>query len=104
MESRPDETLAERLPLLVSDCAIIPHVENALRKMAAGGKCTLRFYTDGDLLCPTGVIVRAGRSGDRLRNVLGSLADVGLAERVGNTAFRITPAGQRFLAERGATV
>ena len=103
VEWRPDDTLAQRLPLLVRDCAIIPHIENALRKMAAGLKCTLRFYTDGDLLCATGVSVKAGRSGDRLRNVLGSLADVGLAERVGNTTFRITPAGQRFLSERRAT-
>jgi hypothetical protein len=104
LESGSNEPLGERLHVLVRDCAIIPHVENALRKMAAGGKCTLRFYPDGDFICPTGVRVRAGRSGDRLRNVLGSLADVGLAERIGNTAYRITPAGQQLLSARGAAV
>ena len=87
---------------LVRDGVVGPHLQNALRKMAAGGDCTLRFYPDGELLYTTGLDVKAGRSGERLGNVLGNLADMGFAERISNTSFRITPRGEDLLAQRGA--
>ncbi len=90
------------LAALVRACAV-RHIHNALRKMAAGGKCTLRFYPDGRMLCTTGLDVKAGRSGERQGNVLGILADVGFAERVTNTTFRLAPAGRDLLADRGGS-
>jgi hypothetical protein len=89
------------LRALVREGVVGPHLQNALRKMAAGGDCTLRFYPEGEQLCTTGLDVKAGRSGDRLGNVLGHLADLGLAERVSNTSFRISPRGNELLAGRG---
>jgi hypothetical protein len=76
------------------------HINNALRKMAAGGPCTLRFFWDGDVLCPTGTTVMPGFSGDRLSNVLGMLADIGYVDRPTSTAFGVSALGQKLLQER----
>ena len=52
-------------------------------------------------VCTTGLGVKAGRSGERLGNVLGNLADLGFAERISNSTFQILPRGAELLAERG---
>lgn len=100
-----EETAAEDFGTLVcrlvKDCVVGPHINNALRKMASGGKCTLRFYPEGDLLRVTGTGVSAGHSGERLGNVLGILADAGIAERTTNTTFRLATRGRNLLFERG---
>ncbi|MEQ1761418.1 MAG: hypothetical protein ABL986_24170 [Vicinamibacterales bacterium] len=95
-------TLGDLTRALVRDESVNLHLHNALRKMAAGGECTLRFYPDGDVLCTTGLDVAAGRSGDRLGNVLGHLADLGLAKRVANTVFVTTPRGAAVVLSRGS--
>lgn len=94
-------SFSELLHGLVCEAVVAPHLQNALRKMAAGGDCTLRFYPEGQQLCTTGLDVKAGRSGERLGNVLGNLADLGLAERVSNTSFRISERGRELLSGRG---
>ncbi|HXG70839.1 MAG TPA: hypothetical protein VNJ04_09545 [Gemmatimonadaceae bacterium] len=80
------------------------HISNALRKMAAGGPCTLRFFWDGEVLCPTGTSVMPGFSGDRLSNVLGMLADLGYADRASSTAFHSNALGKTLLHERQVPV
>ena len=50
--------------------------------MSQGQKCSLRFYPEGALLRPTSTPVAAGFSGDRLGNVLGIWADLGMLERL----------------------
>lgn len=56
-------------------------MSTTLRKMSQGQRCSLRFYPEGALLRPTGTPVAAGRSGDRLGNVLGMWADLGILDR-----------------------
>lgn len=55
----------------------LAHLETTFRKMAAGQKCSLRFFLDGERLRSTGLTVQAGRSGDRLTNVMRFLCDLG---------------------------
>ena len=57
------------------------HLQTTFRKMGAGQKCSLRFFTDGPLLRPTGVSIFPGRSDDRLTNVLRILTDIGELQR-----------------------
>jgi hypothetical protein len=76
------------------------HIHNALRKMASGGPCTLRFFTEGDRLCTTGIAVVPGSSGDRLSNVIRMLSDTDYADRVSGSTFRASEAGQALLAQR----
>ncbi len=96
------ETFGALVLRLLKECVVSPHLDNALRKMAAGGKCTLRFYPDGNRLCTTGTSAKAGQSGERLGNVLGILADAGFAERTTNTSFRLSAQGRDLLTERGS--
>jgi len=63
---------------------IEPHLKTTLRKMAQGQQCSLRFYPEGNSLRSTGMGVAAGHSGDRLGNVLGMLADLGIFSRMKN--------------------
>lgn len=103
LDNSRERTIAEFLHMVLNEFVIGPHMHNAMRKMAAGGKCTLRFYEDGDELCPTGLDVLSGQSGDRLGNVLGHLADLGYASREENTRFAITDLGIEELAIRRAS-
>jgi predicted transcriptional regulator len=64
--------------------------------MGQGQKCSLRFFPDGDLLRPTGKTVRAGYSGDRLSNVLGMLADLGIVAQSGDK-YSFTEHSERIL-------
>ena len=66
-----------------------------MRKMGGGMKCSLRFFTDGRVLRPTCVHVRAGFSNNRLGNVMGILTDLGiLAVEGGKTV--VTERGRRL--------
>ena len=56
-----------------------------------------RFYSEGDVLHPTGMITRPGFSGTRLDNVLGMLADVGHCTRLADGQFILTDAGSKQL-------
>ena len=80
---------------------LIPqHIHNALRKMASGGPCTLRFFTEGDRLCTMGIAVVPGYSGDRLSNVIRMLSDTDYGDRMSGSTFRASEAGQALLAQR----
>jgi hypothetical protein len=103
VETHDGGTLAEFLEKLLGTWLVPQHIHNALRKMASGGPCTLRFFTEGDQLCTTGIAVVPGYSGDRLSNVLRMLSDIGYAERVSGSIFRANEAGQALLAERRVT-
>lgn len=83
---------------LLVDVVIESHLSTTLRKMSQGQKCSLRFYSEGALLRPTGIPVAAGQSGDRLGNVLGMWADLGVLER-GDSGFGLTERGRWFVAE-----
>lgn len=54
------------------------HLKTTYRKMAGGQKCSLRFFENGSRLVPTGIAAEAGRSGIRLHNVIGILAEAGI--------------------------
>lgn len=101
-ESHARELFSVVLRRLLRELVVGPHLQNALRKMAdqPRAKCTLRFYPDGQVLWTTGTGVKAGRSGDRLGNVIGLLADLGYLERIANTRFRLTDLGVSLL-QRG---
>ena len=100
--SHQDTTISDFLGELVTTAIASRHINNALRKMAAGGPFTLRFFWEGDVLCPTGTDVMPGFSGDRLSNVLGMLADLGYADRATSGAFLPNILGTTLLQERQA--
>jgi hypothetical protein len=87
-----DRPVEEGLAELLLHSVVQPHLAETLRKMSEGQKCSLRFYAEGANLLPTGVRVQAGYSGDRLGNLLGMWADLGLLER---------QAGRYSLSDRG---
>jgi len=86
------------LQKLLIEVVIEPHLSTTLRKMSQGQKCSLRFYPEGALLRPTGTPVVAGRSGDRLGNVLGMWADLGVLDRQ-NSGYSLSERGRLLLAE-----
>ena len=63
---------------LAAELAVSPHLATTLRKMGNNQKCSLRFFPDGPILRPTGIVSSAGHSNDRLSNTMRMLADVGL--------------------------
>lgn len=82
-----DEPFEKALKALMTECAITPHLQVTLRKMANGQKCSLRFFPDGDHLRLTENRSGAGFSGSRLDNTLNILVDVGLMRRDENGAI-----------------
>jgi hypothetical protein len=84
LERNQGGTIREVLRQLLIETVIEPHLRTTYRKMGQAQKCSLRFFPDGDLLRPTGKTVRAGYSGDRLSNVLGMLADLGIVAQSGD--------------------
>lgn len=78
------------------------HLSTTLRKMGQGQKCSLRFYPEGRRLRPTGTSVAAGFSGDRLSNVLGIWADLGVLTRGGGSRFELSDYGREFTERLGA--
>ena len=91
-------TLEEVLRIFSVRLAVVPHLNTTLRKMGQGQQCSLRFYTEGEVLHPTGVDVRPGFSGTRLENVLGLLADTGLCEWFGDGRYQLTERGAKRLS------
>jgi hypothetical protein len=75
-----DELFPKLLERLL-EIAAISHLQNTLRKMGSGQKCSLRFFPEGPYLRPTGLGMSPGFSGDRLTNVLRFLTDVGTLEK-----------------------
>ena len=61
------------------------------------GKCSLRFFREGERLISTGIGVNAGYGGDRLGNVLGIWADLGALARVPG-GFSVTEMGRTLSA------
>ena len=72
--AEPFDVAIARLAQLCVDA----HQRTTYRKMAAGQKCSLRFFGNGPRLVPTGILTQAGRSGTRLHNVIGILAEAGI--------------------------
>ena len=91
-------TIREVLRQLLIETVIEPHLRTTYRKMGQGQKCSLRFFPDGDLLRPTGRTMRAGYSGDRLSNVLGMLADLGIVSQSGGK-YSFTERSEMILAK-----
>lgn len=91
--------LSETTKRLLREVVVEAHLSTTLRKMGHGQKCSLRFYPEGALLRPTGTPVAAGFSGDRLGNVLGIWADIGVLERTDGARFSLSNYG-RGLAGR----
>lgn len=83
---------------LLIEVVVEPHLSTTLRKMSQGQKCSLRFYPEGALLRPTGTPVAAGRSGDRLGNVLGMWADLGILDRKPG-GYGLSELGSRLVSE-----
>ncbi len=97
LQNGAQKTVGEILSSALIETAIEPHLTTTLRKMGQGQKCSLRFYPEGDLLRPTGKTVAAGFSGDRLTNVLGMLADLGLCDREEGGKFALNDEGRAFV-------
>jgi len=75
-----DQALRDVLIALLDRGVVESHLNTTLRKMGNGLKCSLRFFPDGRVLRPTGMQVRAGYSNDRLGNVMGIMADLGMID------------------------
>lgn len=80
IEGAGDELFLKLMEEIV-ELTALSHLQTTLRKMGAGQKCSLRFFTDGPLLRPTGSRVAPGHSNDRLTNVLRILTDIGKLKR-----------------------
>lgn len=75
-----DQSLADVLVTILDRGVVESHLNTTLRKMGNGLKCSLRFFPDGRILRPTGMQVAAGYSNDRLGNVMGIMADLGMID------------------------
>lgn len=81
IEKSKSLTVAQFLEVLILQAVVYPHISNTLRKMANGAKCSLRLYSDGNQIYPTGVNPYPGRSGTRLFNVINLFVDIGCIDR-----------------------
>ena len=104
LSQNPDTKISDLLEKILLNLVIEPHLANTLRKMEAGQKCSLRFYPEGNSLRPTGMRTRAGFSENRLNNVLGMMADLGLFVRNKSGRFSITDDGKTLRNNLGKTV
>ena len=100
---RENQSCRETLAALLVAGAVEPHLRTTLRKMGEGQKCSLRFFPEGSVLRPTGTGVYPGFSGDRLRNVLGMLADLGFCNRHEGGGYLINEKGLAFLNQEEIT-
>lgn len=89
-------SLSETAKRLLREVVVEAHLSTTLRKMSQGQKCSLRIYPEGALLRPTGTPVVAGFSGDRLGNVLGIWADLGVLDRADGARFILSDYGHRL--------
>lgn len=94
-------TVRDVLRRILIATVIEPHLRTSLRKLGQGQKCSLRFFPEGRILRPTGTLVAAGYSGNRLGNVLNFFADVGYLERSGNGRFLLVSDGRILLSSLG---
>ena len=92
IESAAEEPFSKFVKELVELTAFV-HLQNTLRKMGAGQKCSLRFFPNGAFMRSTGIGVSPGQSGDRLTNVLRILTDIGEFRRDGGK-FALVGSGQ----------
>lgn len=83
---------------LLQQVVIQPHLDTTYRKMGQGLKCSLRFYSDGDVLRSTGMRVAPGSSQTRLSNVVGMLSDLGYCSRLPNGRYGLNQYGEKLLA------
>ena len=98
LDAERNRPLATTVRRLLVEVVIEAHLSTTLRKMSQGQKCSLRFFPEGALLRPTGIPAMAGQSGDRLGNVLGMWADLGVLERR-ESGYGITERGRRLAEE-----
>ena len=98
LDAERDNPAAKRSEELLVEVVIEAHLSTTLRKMSQGQKCSLRFFPEGALLRPTGIPASAGQSGDRLGNVLGMWADLGVLERRAG-GYGVTERGRRLAEE-----
>lgn len=98
LEAERGSYLSVVLRRLLNEVVVEAHLATTLRKMSRGQKCSLRFYTEGALLRPTGIPVTAGYSGDRLGNVLGMWADLGILDRK-PYGYTLSEQGRHLLKE-----
>lgn len=98
LEEEESSSLAVVLRRLLLEVAVAPHLATTLRKMSQGQRCSLRFYPEGALLRPTGTPVAAGYSADRLGNVLGMWADLGILNRR-DGGYMLSDQGRSLMAE-----
>ena len=98
LDTERGSSLRTTLRRLLVEVVIEAHLSTTLRKMSQGQQCSLRFFPEGTLLRPTGTRVSAGRSGDRLGNVLGMWADLGVLDRH-DGCFSLAERGRRIAAE-----
>lgn len=98
LDAERSSSLAKALRRLLIEVVIEAHLSTTLRKMSQGQKCSLRFFPEGALFRPTGIQTTAGQSGDRLGNVLGMWADLGVLER-GDGGFGLTERGRTLAME-----
>jgi hypothetical protein len=99
LDEGAESRVSDVLHNLLQQVVVEPHVSTTLRKMSQGQKCSLRFYTDGAILRPTGTAVSAGFSASRLGNVLGIWADLGFLERARKGKFGLTERGHALLSK-----
>lgn len=101
LDEADSRSLLETTQRLLREVVVEAHLSTTLRKMSQGQKCSLRFYPEGALLRPTGIPVAAGFSGDRLGNVLGIWADLGVLERAGGARFSLSDYGRSLAGRLG---
>ncbi len=99
----PNTKISDLLEKILINVVIEPHLATTLRKMEAGQKCSLRFYPEGKSIRPTGTQTRAGFSQNRLDNVLGMMADLGLLLRNNSGTLSITADGKTLRKNLGKT-
>ncbi|MFT6908089.1 MAG: hypothetical protein ACJAS1_004777 [Oleiphilaceae bacterium] len=75
-----DKAFVEVLRMIVAEVVIDGHLRTALRKIANGGDCSLRFYPEGEQYYPTNTATYAGSSNTRLGNVINMFVDIALLE------------------------
>lgn len=93
------QSLSETIRRLLREIVVDAHLATTLRKMSHNQKCSLRLYPEGAVLRPTGVPVAAGFSGDRLGNVLGIWADLGILVRVDAGRFILSDYGRSLITK-----
>jgi hypothetical protein len=102
LKSHSTLRVADLLILLLNQSVVLPHLKTTFRKMGQGLACSLRFFPNGDVLHPTNTDTAPGFSGDRLSNVTGMLADIGLLQRV-KGGLLLTERGRHLLSRLGAS-